>query len=144
MDKYFKADAVLSVFSKNYMELKKSESSKRIIPMRMELMRMLLSLRGNTPEDAYILTGTAKPLDPRTVQYRFHKFLLRNNLDVHNFHVLRHSFASRCIEKGMDAKCLSGLLGHSNIKTTLQLYVHPSMEQKRAYLNLVSTLPCHT
>lgn len=121
----------------------KSESSERIIPIQPKLMELLASLRGSTSEGCYMLSGKEIPIDPRTVQYRFRKFLWNNHFAIHNFHVLRHSFASRCIEKGMDAKCLSELLGHSNIKTTLQLYVHPSMEQKRAYLEKVSTLVCH-
>ena len=47
------------------------------------------------------------------------------------FHGLRHSFATRCIESNCDYKTISVLLGHSNISTTLNLYVHPNMEQKK-------------
>ena len=47
------------------------------------------------------------------------------------YHGLRHSFATRCIEAGCDYKTVSVLLGHSNISTTLNLYVHPNMEQKK-------------
>lgn len=47
------------------------------------------------------------------------------------FHGLRHSFATRCIESNCDYKTVSVLLGHSNISTTLNLYVHPNMEQKK-------------
>lgn len=119
----------------------KSESSERILPIEPELVQRLLALRGNTEKNLYIFSGTSKPIDPRTVQYRFRKFLTRYDLTVRNYHTLRHSFASRCIEQGMDAKCLSELLGHANIKTTLQLYVHPSMAQKRAFMRQVSTLP---
>ena len=46
-------------------------------------------------------------------------------------HSLRHSFATRCIESRCDYKTVSALLGHSNISTTLNLYVHPNMEQKK-------------
>ena len=109
----------------------KSISSERIIPIQWELIEMLLTLRRFAMDDAYILTGNSIPMDPRTVQYRFRNFLERNNFPVRNFHVLRHSFASRCIEQGMDVKCLSEILGHANIKTTMQLYVHPSMSKKR-------------
>lgn len=121
----------------------KSEQSRRDLPLQPELVELLTALRKETPEDAYMLSGTARPIDPRTVQYRFRNFLWRNRLSIHNFHVLRHSFASRCMEKGMDAKCLSEILGHANIKTTLQLYVHPSMAQKRNGMQMVSTLACY-
>ena len=47
------------------------------------------------------------------------------------YHVVRHSFAPRCIESNCDNKTVSVLLGHANITTTLNLYVHPNMEQKK-------------
>jgi integrase len=47
------------------------------------------------------------------------------------FHALRHSFASRCIESRCDYKTLSSILGHSSVNTTLNIYVHPSNEQKK-------------
>ena len=121
----------------------KSEQSRRDLPLQPELVELLTALRKEAPEDTFILSETARPIDPRTVQYRFRSFLRRNRLSIHNFHVLRHSFASRCMEKGMDAKCLSEILGHANIKTTLQLYVHPSMAQKRSGMQMVSTLACY-
>jgi integrase len=53
------------------------------------------------------------------------------------FHGLRHSFATRCIESNCDYKTVSVLLGHSNISTTLNLYVHPNMEQKRKAIEIM-------
>lgn len=47
------------------------------------------------------------------------------------FHCLRHSFATRCIENNFDVKTISTLLGHSKISTTLDLYVHPDLRQKK-------------
>lgn len=120
----------------------KSEQSRRDLPLQPELVELLAKLRNSASDDSYLFSGGTKPVDPRTVQYRFRRFLSRYHLSIHNFHVLRHSFASRCIEKGMDAKCLSEILGHANIKTTLQLYVHPSMAQKRSGMQMVSTLSC--
>ena len=61
-------------------------------------------------------------------------------IPVRNFHILRHSFATRCIEYGMDIKSLSEILGHADVQTTLRMYVHPSMESKRGALELASTL----
>lgn len=74
------------------------------------------------------------------MQYRFRRFLERNNLPLRNYHVLRHSFATRCIEGGMDIKSLSEILGHANVQTTLQMYIHPSMASKRAAMEAASML----
>lgn len=113
----------------------KSVCSEREIPLTVEMLSRLKSVRGNISEDAFILTGlNTRPMEPRTMQYRFYSFQKKLGLRPQGFHTLRHTFATRCVECGMDAKSLSELLGHSNIKTTLQMYVHPSMEQKRQYL----------
>lgn len=118
----------------------KSINSDRIIPITDEMASLLCEMRGNAPLMAYILTGTDKPMEPRTMQYRFSAFLKKNGLAVRNFHILRHSFATRCIENGVDPKSVSDILGHANVKTTLNLYVHPSMEQKRAYMRQICTI----
>ncbi len=113
----------------------KSDASKRAIPLTADMLSLLQRVRGNAAEDAYVLTGKEdKPMEPRTIQYRFRRFQLRLGLRPRNFHTLRHSFATRCVEHGADVKSLSELFGHSNVKTTLQMYVHPSMEQKRRCL----------
>ena len=57
------------------------------------------------------------------------------NIPLIKFHGLRHSFATRCIESNCDYKTISVLLGHSNITTTLNLYVHPNFEQKKKVIN---------
>ena len=79
-------------------------------------------------------------MEPRTLQYRFQAFLKASDLKRHTFHALRHTFATRAIEKGIDAKTLSELLGHQNVKTTLQLYVHPTMVHKRRIVEAVSSI----
>ena len=119
----------------------KSESSYRTLPLEKELMKSIRSLRGEESDDCFILSGKVRPLDPRSLQYRFANILKNSDMKIRNFHVLRHSFATRCIEKGMDAKCLSEILGHANIKTTLQLYVHPTKAQKRSAMRKVSMVP---
>ena len=55
-------------------------------------------------------------------------------------HGLRHSFATRCIESKCDYKTVSALLGHSNISTTLNLYVHPNMEQKKKCIDAMGKM----
>lgn len=119
----------------------KSDSSERVIPLPDEMLTLLSCMRGICSAGAFILTGcTDRPMEPRTVQYRFHRFLSQHDFRIRGFHTLRHSFATRCVSYGMDAKSLSEILGHASVKTTLQLYVHPSMEQKRAHIQCASTL----
>ena len=57
------------------------------------------------------------------------------NLSAINFHMLRHTFATNCIKLGIDVKSLSEILGHSNVNTTLNLYVHSSLEFKIQQMN---------
>ncbi len=114
----------------------KSESSKRKIPIPDCMMNFLLKFQGK-PEE-YILTGTEKPIEPRTMQYRFRKILKNANLPSVHFHALRHIFASTCIQLGFDVKTVSELLGHSNVEITLNRYVHSSFEQKQAYMKKIS------
>ena len=70
-------------------------------------------------------------MEPRTLRNRFRKYLLDADIENIKFHALRHSFATRCIELGVDVKTLSEILGHSNVNITLNRYVHSSLELKR-------------
>ena len=65
------------------------------------------------------------------MQYRFKRILEQAGIEGRNFHILRHTFATNCVESGMDVKTLSVLLGHSDVKITLNRYVHPTMESRR-------------
>lgn len=112
----------------------KSESSKRMIPMTAEITELLLQLKGCEP---YVFGGE-KPLDPRTMQYRFKKILKEAEIGERNFHLLRHTFATNCIENNMDVKALSEILGHSDVKITLNRYVHPTMDSKRRQIGMLS------
>lgn len=111
----------------------KSESSKRIIPMTDEVMGILSRLKEN---HLYVF-GKEKPMDPRTMQYRFKMILKMAGIDDRNFHILRHTFATNCVENGMDAKSLSEILGHSDVKITLNRYVHPTMDSKRKQMGML-------
>lgn len=112
----------------------KSESSRRTIPLTPELLALLSRNRENRP---YVFGGE-KPLDPRTMQYRFQKLLREAGIENGTFHTLRHTFATNCMENGMDVKALSELLGHSDVKITLNRYVHPTMESKRKQLGALA------
>lgn len=65
------------------------------------------------------------------MQYRFKRILDAAGVDGRNFHMLRHTFATNCVESGMDVKVLSVILGHSDVKITMNRYVHPTMDSKR-------------
>ena len=82
-----------------------------------------------------MLTGSTRPVEPRTMQNRFKAALRAAGLEQRNFHTLRHTFATRWIEKGFDVKTLSRVLGHADVSTTLNIYVHPSLETMRGYMD---------
>ena len=80
----------------------------------------------------YFLSGSlSEVVEPLRIQYRFHKILKECSIDRKNFHVLRHTFATRCVEANIDIKTLSEILGHSSVSITMNRYVHPSLSLKR-------------
>lgn len=113
----------------------KSVFSKRIIPMSDSLLSLLIKFKREGQE--YVLQKN-RPMEPRTYQNHFKKYLKQIDAPNYNFHVLRHTFATNCVDSGMDIKSLSEILGHSNVQITLNRYVHPSIDTKRKYLNALS------
>ena len=109
----------------------KSANSIREIPMTKELLRMVKPLRKVVNPSYYVLTNSSRPTEPRTYRNYYNKLMAEIGLPPLKFHGLRHSFATRCIEGRCDYKTVSVLLGHSNISTTLNLYVHPDIDQKK-------------
>ncbi len=124
--------------SQLFIQTPKSESSRRIIPLTAELITLLHNWQKNS-QGEYILAG-AKPLEPRTLQYHFAALLKKLDIRRRNFHTLRHTFASIYIEAGGDVKSLSEILGHAKVSITMQLYVHPSMAQKRNNMETINFL----
>ncbi len=117
----------------------KTDNSYRTIPITKDMSELLLSLQNGASSDTYILSASnTKPYEPRTLQDRFKSFLKRMGLPNRNFHSLRHTFATRVIERGCDPKAVSEILGHKNVKTTLELYVHSSMQHKREIVDVAS------
>ena len=109
----------------------KSFTSIRTIPLPAFITNILKIFTG-LPEE-YLLSGNAtKIVEPRTMQNKFKAYLKAGNIEPVNFHALRHTFATRCVEAGFDAKTLSEILGHSSVKITLDKYVHSSMQLKRS------------
>ena len=113
----------------------KTVNSCREIPMSKELLAMVKPMKKVVNADFYVLTNEEKPTEPRTYRNYYNKLMEKLDIPKLKYHGLRHSFATRCIEAGCDYKTVSVLLGHSNISTTLNLYVHPNMEQKKRCIN---------
>lgn len=109
----------------------KTKNSCRKIPMSKELLAMIKPLKKVVNEDFYVLTNDERPTEPRTYRNYYNGLMVKLDIPKLKYHGLRHSFATRCIEAGCGYKTVSVLLGHSNISTTLNLYVHPNMEQKK-------------
>jgi len=115
----------------------KSIFSKREIPLSDELIKLLSLYYGKAEE--YVI-NRGKPMEPRTYQNKFQKYLQTAGVRKKNFHALRHTFATNCISSGADIKSLSEILGHSDVKITLNRYVHPTTETKRQHMNSLSAV----
>lgn len=118
----------------------KSSHSIRMIPLPENFSALLASLvpaSGN----GYFLTGSEQRwIEPRSMQNHFKRVLQNCRISPANFHTLRHTFATRCIEVGFDVKSLSEILGHANVSITMNRYVHPSMDLKRDQMQKLSPL----
>ena len=113
----------------------KTKNSLREIPMSKELLKIVRPLKKVMNDEYFILTNEAKPTEPRTYRNYYKQLLKQLGIPDLKFHGLRHSFATRCIESQCDYKTVSVILGHANISTTLNLYVHPNMEQRKKCIN---------
>ena len=110
----------------------KTPDSRRVIPIPKFLAEHLKRYRGN--DENYVLSELPRPTEPSSFYCRYKTLMRHNGLEGYSFHALRHTFATRCVEKGFDTKSLSEILGHASISTTLTFYVHPTLEQKRAQM----------
>ncbi len=116
----------------------KTKTSVREIPISNKLYEILKPLKKIYKGEDFFLTGTEdKYIEPRNYQYFYKQLLKKIKVREYKFHSLRHSFASECIEVGMDVKALSEILGHSSVNITLNRYVHPSYKSKRKYLEKI-------
>lgn len=113
----------------------KTKNSIREIPITIDLIRILKPIKKVVNPDYFVLTNDCLPIEPRTYRNYYKRLMNSLNIPKLKFHGLRHSFATRCIESNCDYKTVSVLLGHSNISTTLNLYVHPNFDQKKKCIN---------
>lgn len=116
----------------------KTESSNRFVPLPAFLMEFLDGYR--LENEIFLITGTKFYMEPRIYLDKYKSILKDAGVAAHTFHALRHTFATRCIENGFDTKSLSEILGHANVSTTMQSYVHPSMELKKEQMNRLKSI----
>lgn len=117
----------------------KTKASIRDIPISSALLPILMRMKEKSVSP-YVISNTNSFVAPRTYEYRYHRILEKCNINSVNYHALRHTFATRCIEAGVDVKSLSEILGHANVGITLTTYVHSSLEMKRSQLEKLSLL----
>lgn len=118
-------------FTKLVINTPKTQNSCRQIPMSKDLLALVKPLMKVVNKSYYVLSNSDKPIEPRTYRNYYKDLLAQLGIPDLKFHGLRHSFATKCIEAGCDYKTVSVLLGHANISTTLNLYVHPNADQKK-------------
>lgn len=117
----------------------KSKCSIRTIPIPGNIIQVLK--QPTISHQGFLVTGTDRiHLEPRTMQNHFKRVLEKASLQPVNFHTLRHTFATRCVEVGFDIKSLSEILGHASVTITMNRYVHPSMELKKKNMQRLSSL----
>lgn len=119
----------------------KTKSSIRIIPLPKVLLTELKELKKNA-RTQYIVESKGKPVAIRVYQKSFESLVNKLGIPHKSFHALRHTFATRALECGMDVKTLSEILGHKNPTVTLNRYVHSLMEHKVAMMNRLGKLLC--
>ena len=92
-----------------------------------------------TPATPIFSTPTGIVYEPRTYEDLFKRTLKAAGVQDINFHALRHTFATRALEAGMDIKVLSSILGHAQASTTLNLYAHALTDHKKQSMDKMSS-----
>ena len=115
----------------------KTKSSNRVIPIPSFLLPMIAQFKSS---GSVLTNSKGNVVEPRLMQLKFEKYIKECGLSKTNFHALRHTFATRCVEAGFDIKSLSEILGHSDVKITLNRYVHSSFKLKQKYMELLKPL----
>lgn len=115
----------------------KTRNSYREIPISKQLL-LSLKIVKKTSTSLFVVGNSITSKEPRSYRDYFARLLKRLNIPHIVFHGLRHTFATRCIESQCDYKTVSVILGHSNVATTLNLYVHPNLNQKKKCIERMS------
>lgn len=113
----------------------KTKNSSRLIPLPKQLLEILKRAKRISKSDFVLSTRTGGIVGTRAYQKTYERILKKLNIPYKNFHSLRHTFATRAIEMGMDVKTLSEILGHKNPVITLQRYTHSMLSYKTEMMN---------
>lgn len=117
----------------------KSRTSQRVLPVPAFILEALRAFYEQSAHPAPYVFGRAEAAaEPRTLQRHCHLFLRRLGIEGAHFHTLRHTFATRLIELGVDIKTVSALLGHASTRTTLDFYAHSLLDQQRSAMTLLA------
>lgn len=117
---------------KSFLEISdpKTLSSIRDVPIIPDIAKLIQENR--LADDVYISSGNnQKPLEPRAYRMKYNRICDELGIEHHTFHDLRHTFASRCINSGSDARTVADILGHTNVEMTLNIYTHSTDERRR-------------
>lgn len=117
----------------------KTSTSMRVIPIPKQLMPMLRETKKKNGSK-YVVGNGDKIISVRSYQRTFELILKKHGLPHRGFHALRHTFATRALECGMDVKTLSEILGHKNPTVTLNRYAHSLMDHKKDMMNRLGKL----
>lgn len=115
----------------------KSYCSCRTIPLPTQFLSFLKALKRGSKCTYVVSNPSGNPIENRAYQRSFELILKKLNLPHKGYHSLRHTFATRAIECGVDVKTLSEILGHKSATVTLNRYTHSLMEHKRLMMNKV-------
>ncbi len=118
----------------------KTASSKRVIPIPRQMLAVLRQRKKNSNSNYVVADENGHPVLVRSYQRSFELLLKKLGIKRKGFHSLRHTFATRALECGMDVKTLSEILGHKNPTVTLNRYVHSMFEHKKDMMNKVGKL----
>ena len=120
-------------------ETPKTASSIRTIPIPNQISGTLRALKKDSSAP-YVISNGGAPISARSYQRSFSLALERLGLPHRGFHSLRHTFATRALECGMDVKTLAEILGHKNPTVTLNRYAHSLREHKKEMMDKVGML----
>ena len=114
----------------------KTASSERIIPLPKQLCVLLKEAKKKSMCQ-YVVAVKGREVPVRNYQRNFSNLLEKLNIPHRGFHSLRHTFATRALECGMDVRTLSEILGHKNPTVTLNRYAHSMFDHKKQMMNVV-------